>query len=268
VEKKPEPVVTPPPKKEPVPPVMAQAPKAPSAQDKKTGSPTKTIAITLVAVMVLALGGVGLIRYLRTSVQTHVPSTTSVPPITQQTPQATPPPTPPVSAPVSPPVIPPVSPPAPTAKSQPDDLVLQAKNQIKSNPANARKLLDRALAMSPDHFEANYQLARLLTFQKDFQNAIPAYQKAQQLNKKLPEIPFNLGFIYMSQGDFDQAIVYYEQCRNLRPAFLDEVLTNLGFCYLQKNNKKMARTLFTEAVKVNPKNRIARNYLKNNGDQP
>jgi len=300
VEKKPETVVkAPAAKKETVPSVMAQTAKPSSAQDKKSGSPSKAIAIAVVALLVLVGGGFGLVRYLRSTgpapestpakapqVTQNVPKPTeptppsAPPPAAPETPTAAPPGSPPAAPPATTATIPPATPPgtqpaAPPetppvspAKAKQDALVLKAKNQIKSNPANARKLLDQVLAEAPDHFEATYQLARLLTFQKDFQNAIQAYQKAQQLNKKMPEIPFNLGFIFMSQGDFDQAITYYEQCRNLKPRFLDEVLTNEGFCFLQKNNQQKAKTLFAEAVKVNPKNRIARNYLKNNGGQP
>jgi eukaryotic-like serine/threonine-protein kinase len=286
-ERKPEPaVITPPPKKETVPPVLGQRPKPSSAQDNKPGSSSKTIAIVVAALLVLGGGGYGLVRYLRSTGPAPESTPAKPPQVTQNVPKRTEPTPPPAAPPTAPPTTAtetpsatppatttpsatsPETPPVTSAKAKQDALVLKAKNQIKSNPANARKLLDQVLTEAPDHFEATYQLARLLTFQKDFQSAIQTYQKAQQLNKKMPEIPFNLGFIFMSQGDFDQAITYYEQCRNLKPRFLDEVLTNEGFCFLQKNNQQKAKTLFAEAIKVNPKNRIARNYLKNNGGQP
>jgi Flp pilus assembly protein TadD len=75
-----------------------------------------------------------------------------------------------------------------------------------------------------------------LTFQKDFQNAIAFYQKAQNLDNRRPEIPFNLGYIYMNLGNFDQAIKSYEVCRTLYPPFQDEVLTNMALCYIKNNN--------------------------------
>lgn len=254
-------VLTPPRKKEPVPPVMPQAAKGPSAPEKKSGSPLKAFAVVIVAVLALGAGGYGVTRYLRASAPPVASSPTPVPQVIQRTPQPTPPAPPPVAAPAPSPAAPTVPQPGPSVEG----LVLQAKEQLKSNPANARKLLDQALAQDPNNFEANYQLARLLTFQKDFQNAVPVYEKAQQLNSQVPEIPFNLGFIYMSQKNFDQAIRYYEMCRSLSPPFQDEVLTNLGFCYMQKKNKKMAKILFAEAVKLNPRNAIARNYLKSIG---
>jgi eukaryotic-like serine/threonine-protein kinase len=254
-------VLTPPKKKEPIPPVMLKSPPKPSEPEKKSGSGPKALVIVVVAVLVLGAGGYGVMRYLRGGAQPVAPAPAPAPQVIQQTPQPTPPAPPPAVSPAPTPAAPAVPPAGPSL----DGLVQQAKEQLKSNPANARKLLDQVLAQDPHNFEATLQLARLLTFQKDFKGAIPVYEKAQQINSRVPEVPFNMGFIYMSQGNFDQAIRYYEMCRSLSPSFQDEVLTNLGFCYLQKKNRKMAKILFSEAIRMNPQNAIAKNYLKSIG---
>ena len=162
-------------------------------------------------------------------------------------------------------VPPPPNPPEQKTAPNLDSLILQAKDQLKINPANARKLLEQALSLDPNNFEANLQLARLLTFQQDYQGAIPLYQKAQQLNSRIPEISFNLGFIYLNQGKYDQAINSYAVCRALSPPFQDEVLTNMGLCYIKKNNYQQAQLLLREALMLNPKNTIAQNYLRSIG---
>jgi Tfp pilus assembly protein PilF len=173
---------------------------------------------------------------------------------TSPTTGATPPP--PVSAAAGPPA---------EAKTQANTLVNQAKGQLTANPAKAQQLLEQAAALDPTNYEAPYQMGRILTFKKDYPGAVLHYQKAINLSNKIPEIHFNLGYIYMSQGNFDQAIKYFESCRALSPSYQDEVLTNLGICYLKKNNPAKAQLNFREALRINPNNSLARSYLQNLG---
>lgn len=152
-----------------------------------------------------------------------------------------------------------------TAEGEPgspaDALVDQAKTLWESNPDMARKLLERAVALDPHHFDAAFQLARFLTFKKDFPSAIQQYQKALRINDQVPEVFFNLGYIHLQQGDLDQAIENYEASRALSPPYLDEVLTNLAVCYWKKDHPAQARVLLKQALDLNPDNNLARNYL-------
>ena len=75
-----------------------------------------------------------------------------------------------------------------------EQFIQQAKNETQSNPANAQKLLEQAIQLDPKNFEAQFQMARLLTLRKNFPAAIEHYQAALQINNQVPEIPFNLGF--------------------------------------------------------------------------
>ncbi len=163
-----------------------------------------------------------------------------------------------------PPVTGAAGPPA-EAKRQANTLITQAKGQLTANPAKAQQLLEQAVTLDPTNYEAPYQMGRLLTFKKDYSGAVLQYQKAINLNNKIPEIHFNLGYIYMSQGNFDQAIKYFESCRALSPSYQDEVLTNLGITYLKKNDPTKAQFYFREALKINPNNSLARSYLQNLG---
>ena len=171
---------------------------------------------------------------------------------------------PPAGAAPPPPVAPGAGPTA-EAKSQAATLINQAKGQLTVNPARAQKLLEQAAALDPTNYEIPYQLGRVLTFKKDYSGAVLHYQKAIQLNAKIPEIHFNLGYIYMSQGNFDQAIKSFDSCRALSPPFQDEVMTNLGISYLKKNNPAQAQLYFREALKINPNNSLARSHLQNLG---
>lgn len=141
-------------------------------------------------------------------------------------------------------------------------MTAEAKEQMQTNPDKAQKMLKRAISLDADNFEANFQLARLLTLKKDYSGAIQEYLKLLSHNKESPDVYFNLGQVYMGLGNYDRAILCYESCRKLSPTYQDEVLTNLGICYYKKNNHSRAQALFKEAVKLNPNHETAGMYLK------
>ena len=142
-----------------------------------------------------------------------------------------------------------------------NSLITEARNLWQINPEEAQRVLEDATSLDPNCFEAAYQLARLLTQKKDFLAAIQQYQKALQINNQVPEIYFNLGYIYTIQGAYNLAKTNYESCLNLSPSYRDEILTNMGMVELKRNNATDARLLFQQALDFNPKNGLARNYL-------
>ncbi len=230
----------------PAPPKPA-VPKAAPAPAKASGSALKPITFAIGLLIIVVIGIVLVVRFAKTGPQYNKPDSLAVQGLNQGSSQ------PQVSS--------------PEQKSAPnlDSLILQAKDQLKINPTNARTLLEQALFIDPNNFEANLQLARHFTFQQDYQKAIPYYQKALKINSRVPEVSFNLGFIYLNLGQYDLAINSYAICRALSPPFLDEVLTNMGLCYIKKNNFQQAQLLLREALVLNPKNTIAQNYLKSVG---
>lgn len=151
------------------------------------------------------------------------------------------------------------------AKATAESLTAQAKNSLARNPSEALRLLQEAVVVDPGNFEANVQLAKVLTLRREYPAAIQQYQKALSINGQSAEIYFNLGYIYMNQGELDNAIANYEKCWSLAPAFQDEVLTNLGIAYLRKNNITQAQSLFRQALEINPNNTLARTQLASAG---
>jgi Tfp pilus assembly protein PilF len=149
-------------------------------------------------------------------------------------------------------------------KAAVESLLLQAKSrQWENDPVQTQKLLQEAVAIDPNHFEATFQLARVLTHRQEYQRAIEVYKRALALNNEAPEVYFNLGYIYLNQGSYDAAIENYEACWALNPAYKDEVLTNLGIAYLKKNQGDRAQQLFQQAMEINPSNFVARSYMRN-----
>ena len=140
-------------------------------------------------------------------------------------------------------------------------MVKEAEAKSQTAPKNAADILKRAIALDPGNFEANFQMGRVLTFLKDYDNAIRQYHKALSIKKDFPDIYFNLGYIYLVKGNFDLAIQNFESCRKLSPSYLEEVLTNLGISYYNKENSELAEKCFKEALKLNPGNSTAKKYL-------
>jgi Tfp pilus assembly protein PilF len=150
-----------------------------------------------------------------------------------------------------------------TPSSQPsvEQLVSEAKHVWPSDPAAAQKILEEAVALKPDHFEASFQLARLFAYRMNYGAAIRQYEKTLQINKQNPEVYFNLGHIYLTQGNYDAAVQNLEACWALKPPFQDEVLANLGIAYLKKDRPDRAKDLFRQALEINPANQVAKGYL-------
>lgn len=204
-----------------------------------------------VAILCLALAGGAFL------VNSYLKGTAPSPGTGQRTPDATPTPgspsTPAPQASVSP---------AP-GKSTVESLLLQAKSrQWENDPVQTQKLLEEAVSVDPNHFEANFQLARVLTHRQEYPRAIEIYKRALSLNNQAPEVYFNLGYIYLNQGAYDEAIQNYEACWALNPPYQDEVLTNLGIAYLKKNQGDRAQQLFQQALEMNPSNFVARSYIR------
>jgi len=152
-------------------------------------------------------------------------------------------------------------------KPSAEKLIAQAKLEFGTDPANAEKLLNEAIGLEPGHFEGYLQLGRLLTFSKNYSGAIEQYQKALRINDQIPEIYFNLGYIYMNQGVYDRARESYYHCLDSSPSFKDEVLTNLGIIELKAGNETRARELFREALEFNAGNKLAHKYLIKLGER-
>ena len=101
--------------------------------------------------------------------------------------------------------------------SQVEQLLQQAKVVWSTNMNQAQTLLEQAVALAPQNFEAHFQLGRLLTQKRQYPAAIQEYHRALNINNRIPEAYFNLGYIHLIQGNYDLAIQHLEWCRALSP---------------------------------------------------
>ena len=140
-------------------------------------------------------------------------------------------------------------------------LVEKASLLTEKNPVEARALLLKAIELDPPNASAQFQLGLTFSALKDSPKAIEAYQKAVALDPQQSEAYFNLGFIYASHRDFSRAEEAYGQVVRLSPPYLDEALFNLALVQEKQGKKKQSKENLERALKVNPKNEMARKYL-------
>jgi serine/threonine-protein kinase len=259
-----QPLFTPTPLLQEQPPSKTTTGEKPGNEIKSLKSGTKTMLTgSIIFVLLVALILV-IIRYVNNPGSNLNPSTS--PSAAPQISTAGPAPLGPQTAPTIPPSPPSEGTPRGTdgvqSASRVDQLLQQAKTVWSANRDQAQALLEQAVVLAPQNYEVHFQLGRLLTQKQQYPAAIQEYQRALNINNRIPEAYFNLGYIHLIQGNYDLSIQHLEWCRALSPPYQDEVLTNIGIVYLRKKNIGQARSYFQEANRLNPRNTIARDYLK------
>ena len=114
-----------------------------------------------------------------------------------------------------------------------------------SPPPQRQPLLDKikTLAPSASPGEQQYLEAMMLALGTGAENAIPILEK---LHKEFPgerRVCMMLGQVCMNTGKFDQAIPYYEKALELDGSTA-RVYAFLGTCYLLKDNYAKAQELY------------------------
>ena len=140
-------------------------------------------------------------------------------------------------------------------------LLLEAGHKFTNDPEGAQKLLEDALSLEPNNYDCTLALARLLAFRKDYPAAIGQYEQALRLDNRAADVHFELGSLYIGQGDWNTAIQTLEACLMLMPKNRDDVLANLGFCHFKKGDFIQARLLLKQSLELNPNNATAKAFM-------
>ena len=139
-------------------------------------------------------------------------------------------------------------------------LVINALKAIKNkNYIEAKNLLDKAVSINPEMFEANHNLA-ILNFQLgNLDSSIFYFEKSKKLKPKSPQIYFNLALAYDKKKDIDLAIINFKKVIKLEPnnsiAFY-----NLGCLYKKKLESTKAEEYLIKSLDLNP------NFIKTYDD--
>jgi tetratricopeptide (TPR) repeat protein len=128
--------------------------------------------------------------------------------------------------------------------------------------AKAAKAYSRACELKPDHLEAHIGAAKCYYEIEDYNDALRYARRAEQINPDVGELRKLLGDIYQSQKDYGRAISSYKRALEI-DSNNPEVMTSLAVAYLRNNvsYSKPAKELLTSAIKIQPDNGSAHQYL-------
>ena len=151
--------------------------------------------------------------------------------------------------------------PAPSPVSKAEDLLEKAISLTDTQSQEAKSMLLEVVKLDPQSVKGHFHLGIVFMKLKDYPNAIETFKKAAVLDPKSPDTYFNLGYIYAINKDYPKAEEMYKQVVKLSPPYLDEALFNLGIVQDKQGKREQCIENIERALKVNPKNRMAFEYL-------
>jgi protein O-mannosyl-transferase len=125
----------------------------------------------------------------------------------------------------------------------------------------ARRELEKAIAIEPRNFELHNNLGIIYRQQGDLGRAIREYQLVLQLEPADAMARYNLGNVYLAQGRYDDALREYGKCLRIIPEY-DELHNNMGIVYQKTGRNREAATEYETALRLKPENIKARNNLE------
>ncbi len=132
----------------------------------------------------------------------------------------------------------------------------------KNHPIEALSLFQRLATQFPGVGEIHYRLGKLYFDIGNMAKARENYLLASKLNPNLTEAFFNLGHLYASQGEYEQAEKMFQRVVVLAPSYLDEALFNLAYTQAEQGLTSDAISSLHLALEVNSHNKAAAQMLK------
>lgn len=130
----------------------------------------------------------------------------------------------------------------------------------------ARRRLEQAHALQPDHVDAALNLSGALILTRKFRRAVPLLEGLVKAQPENPMVWTNLGAAYLgnpvlaSDKMQREAIKAFERALALDPA-APNVAYNIGLIYRDRQEVERAIHWFQRALQTNPSDRDARRIL-------
>jgi Flp pilus assembly protein TadD len=137
----------------------------------------------------------------------------------------------------------------------------RAEELITTDIKSAKELLLKALDIKPPNVAVLSKLGFIYLRDNNYPQAIDIYQKVAELEPQQPNAFFNLGYIYAVTEEYTRAKEMYVRVVQLKPAFLDEALFNLAMVQEQLGERRQCLKSLKQALKINPDNASALAYL-------
>jgi len=168
----------------------------------------------------------------------------------------------PVAPQASPPTAaPPVPPSVPSPVAEAEQLIRKADGLIESNPAEAKTILQQAIAKDPRSVEGHFQLGHAYVKMKEYTKALDAYAKAGDFDPNFADAFFNMGYVLAVRKEYAKAEEMYAKVVKLSPMYVDEALFNLGMVQEKQGKRKESLQNIEKALSINPGNEPARKAL-------
>jgi len=144
-----------------------------------------------------------------------------------------------------------------------DDLLNEARKHVQQGqPAEARKLLEQAIAHNPAHAVAHNDLGVVAFSMGDLGTSLNEYEQAVRLDPANAGFSKNLADLYfVAAGRPDDAIKIYLDLFRKFPRDI-EVLSSLGQICQAVGRPDEAKTFYRRALEIEPWNREIREVLK------
>lgn len=141
-------------------------------------------------------------------------------------------------------------------------LVGKAEQLMGRFPKEAKRLLRQVVAVDDTNSRAFFLLGKLHTQDKEYAQAIDAYQKSARFNPTFPDSFFNLGFLYATTGMYENSERFFQQAVDMEPDYLGKALFNLAIIQarLGKNEESLAN--LRRASELDPDNEKVKEYLQ------
>jgi protein O-GlcNAc transferase len=117
--------------------------------------------------------------------------------------------------------------------------------------ADARRELDRALALDADGVEPLRVRAYLLETEGRYADAASAYQEAIDVAPRFAHLHFSLGSVYRAMSRWEDALDSYRAAAALAPTDARPV-TGLGMVFLSQEDYSAAISYFQQAIALDP----------------
>jgi tetratricopeptide (TPR) repeat protein len=128
-------------------------------------------------------------------------------------------------------------------------------------PEKAITELNRALALDPQAWKANFMMGLAYEALEKYDDAIEYYVKASKINPKNEYAYYQLGKMYHKRGLHKVAINYFRKALSVSPNLAD-VHYSLGVCYEKTGRKDLAKIEYTETLKYVNDFKEAKDALK------
>jgi predicted TPR repeat methyltransferase len=126
-------------------------------------------------------------------------------------------------------------------------LALQQNGEVKASQA----LFSEILSHHPNNADALHGLGLCYALQRDFKQAVSAFEKAVKAAPHVAEFHNNLGNAYKAIGQIEAALTHYQEALRLKPTY-PQAHNNLGTLYYQLGNYEKASEHFEKSIRMGP----------------